>query len=63
VSFNLEAFKLTDYNKLVTLTPVDADVTESFLKLVVLNGYVAMITQHADPMSLSILILGKMGVK
>jgi hypothetical protein len=63
VSFNLEAFNLTDDNKLVTLTPVDADVIESFLKLVVLNGYGDMITQHADPMSFSISILGKMGVK
>jgi F-box interacting protein len=63
VSFNLEAFNLIDYNKLVTLTPMNADVTESFLKLVVLNRYVAMITQHDDPMSFSISILGKMGVK
>lgn len=56
VSFNLEAFNSA-------LTPVDADVTESSLKLVVLNGSVAMITQHADPMSFSISILGQIGVQ
>lgn len=55
VSFNLTNSKLS-------AARVNVDVTESSLKLVVLNGSVALITQHDDPMSFSISILGQIGV-
>ncbi|XP_024628797.1 F-box protein CPR1 [Medicago truncatula] len=59
----LVSFNLTNYKFSVAAAPVDVGVTEQSLKLVVLNGSVAMINQHADPMSFSISILGKIGVK
>ncbi|RHN41305.1 putative F-box domain, galactose oxidase/kelch, beta-propeller, F-box associated interaction [Medicago truncatula] len=68
VSFNLAK------NKFLTNTPLDNkwvryydeydfDVTELFLKLVVIHGSVAMIIQHTDPFSFSIYILGEIGMK
>jgi len=59
----LVSFNLTNYSTLLTLTPVDADVTESSLKLVVLNGSIAMITHHVSSMSYRIYTLGQIGVK
>jgi len=59
----LVSFNLTNSRYSVLATPVDKDVYESSLKLVVLNGSVAMITQHNDPMSFSISILGQIGVQ
>jgi len=59
----LVSFNLTSSNFSISDAPVDKDVYESSLKLVVLNGSVAMITQHDDPMSFSISILGQIGVQ